>query len=243
MTSLPDGFHTVDIGNSTVGVGHWCEDKVTVKVFGEPAEAAASCHGPMAFVSVSTAGSDAFLAHLPPSAISSARALTQCCVPTVDSDLAETAGADRIALVTAVLPGPAVCVDLGTAVTVDLVSHEGVYQGGFIAPGPNIAAEGLSRGADSLPHVPPSAVPVKPGVTTVPAIESGVWGLMVGGVDYLVEIAKEQLGDPEPKIVSTGGWGASWAKASHHAGIEVNPHLIHYGIREWAIRTWEPIES
>lgn len=47
--------------------------------------------------------------------------------------------------------GAAVCVvDVGTALTVDVVDHEGVHHGGLIAPGPELMSESLTRGTAQL---------------------------------------------------------------------------------------------
>ena len=65
-------------------------------------------------------------------------------------------GADRIANAAAahhLYKGPVIIVDLGTATTFDVVSKEGDYLGGAIAPGIGIAAEALYTRAAMLPRV------------------------------------------------------------------------------------------
>ena len=85
-------------------------------------------------------------------------------------------GADRIANAVACSDrygGPAIVVDLGTATTFDVISADGAYMGGAIAPGVQIASEALFERAAKLPRVelvpPPSPI----GRNTVHAMQSG----------------------------------------------------------------------
>ena len=48
---------------------------------------------------------------------------------------------------------PAVIVDLGTAITVDLVSSDGAFQGGAILPGIEMSARALHDYTDLLPRI------------------------------------------------------------------------------------------
>src|SRR3972149_2904514 len=78
-------------------------------------------------------------------------------------------------------PGrPAVIVDVGTAITVDLVSADGAFLGGSILPGLEISARALHEFTDLLPLIdisefsdPPPAL----GMSTEAAMRSGLfWG-------------------------------------------------------------------
>ena len=65
-------------------------------------------------------------------------------------------GADRIANAVAAFAkfgGPAIVVDFGTATTFDVISAEGDYLGGVIAPGLRISATALADAAARLPMV------------------------------------------------------------------------------------------
>ena len=68
----------------------------------------------------------------------------------------ETMGADRIAdlVATSELYGrPAVIIDIGTAVTYDLLSEDGRFFAGVIGPGPEIIAKSLNDYTALLPYV------------------------------------------------------------------------------------------
>ena len=222
---------TVDVGNSTIGVGHWNGDGVRVESFTDPREAAATLRGDVAIASVCAARLDELLgggSGWTPRLLEG----TPCRVR--DPRLASSAGADRLAAVAALLPGPGLVVDAGTALTVDVLDADGVYLGGFIAPGPELLADALARGTAGLPRV--AAVPcrVEPGVETIAAIEAGLWGLAVGGADRLVEAARSLLpASPQPRLVATGGWGEAWCEASRHPGFVFDEVLVHRGIRRW----------
>lgn len=144
---------------------------------------------------------------------------------------AET-GADRIANTVAVhelYGGPAIVLDLGTATTFDVVSKEGDYLGGAIAPGLGISAEALVRRTARLPKVelePPSRAV---GKNTVAAMQSGlVWGY-VGLVRELVERLKAEV-DGAPKVIATGGMAQILAEWTQVIDV-VNPDLTLEGIR------------
>ncbi len=118
-------------------------------------------------------------------------------------------GADRLANAFAawkICGAPAIIVDIGTAVTLDVVTEQGEYLGGIIAPGVNMAAEALSEKTALLPRVTIQPVANVLGNDTVSAIRSGVthgYAAMIGG---LAEKLKDELGLPGgTKVILTGG--------------------------------------
>ncbi len=84
---------------------------------------------------------------------------------------------------------PALIVDVGSAITVDCLSPEGVFEGGAILPGLTLAARALYDYTDMLPLLDPSlweAVPPPIGKNTVAAMEAGLFWGAVGAVRELV---------------------------------------------------------
>ncbi len=141
-------------------------------------------------------------------------------------------GADRIANTAAVAHrygGPACVVDFGTATTFDIVSRDGEFLGGAIAPGLGIAADALVRRTAKLPRVALEPPPSPIGRNTVHAMQSGIiWGY-VGLVEGLVARFREELG-PEMKVIATGGLARAMARLT--PVIEhVDPWLTLEGIR------------
>ena len=88
-------------------------------------------------------------------------------------------------------PGrPAVIVDVGTAITVDLVSADGAFLGGAILPGIQMSARALHEFTDLLPLVDVSELTAPPpalGTATESAMESGLFWGAVGAIRQLIE--------------------------------------------------------
>jgi type III pantothenate kinase len=114
----------------------------------------------------------------------------------------------------------AIVVDLGTAITVDLVEPDGGFAGGAILPGIGTAGRALADLTDALPHVmlDPSGKPPLPlGETTQAAIEAGLYWGTVGAVNELVAQLSATLESP-PDVFITGG-------AAHIISKSINKRL------------------
>ena len=123
-------------------------------------------------------------------------------------------GADR--LVNAIAahaehPGNLIIVDFGTATTFDVVSADGSYQGGVIAPGINLSMDALYQAAAKLPRIavepPTSAGGGNLGVIgkgTVHAMQSGVFWGYIGLIEGLVARITLEVGGPVT-VIATGG--------------------------------------
>ena len=105
--------------------------------------------------------------------------------------------------------GPAIIISFSTATTFDVISAEGDFLGGAIAPGLMISAEALSSAASQLYRVnitpPRSAL----GKNTIENMQSGIVFGHVGLVQGLIaRITKEIPGITSPnevKIIAHGG--------------------------------------
>jgi type III pantothenate kinase len=121
----------------------------------------------------------------------------------------ETIGADRLAnatAATALYGSPAVVVDFGTAVTFDVISADGKYIGGVIAPGLNAMTDYLHKRTALLPRVtlrePRHAV----GRSTAEAMRSGaVHGYRGLVAEILRQVVKEIPSRKRPYLIATGG--------------------------------------
>ena len=116
-------------------------------------------------------------------------------------------GADRIvnaAAAKTIYGVPAIVIDFGTATTWDIVSADGDYIGGAIAPGVGISAEALASRAARLHRIeltfPDSAI----GKNTDTAMRVGILYGYVGMVEGLTRRIQEELGGPA-KVIATGG--------------------------------------
>ena len=79
-----------------------------------------------------------------------------------------------------------IVVDFGTATTFDVVSSEGNYIGGVIAPGVNLSLDALQRAAAKLPNVAIQPPAKAIGTNTVMAMQSGIYYGYVGLVEGIV---------------------------------------------------------
>ena len=116
-------------------------------------------------------------------------------------------GIDRLLNVLAAAefyPRPAVVLDCGTALTFDLVSREGNYAGGVIAPSPASGRDFLAEKTGLLPRIDLQTPVSVVGKSTVDCLKSGlVFGFadLISGI--LVRLAREW--EPRFTVVGTGG--------------------------------------
>ena len=104
-----------------------------------------------------------------------------------------------------------IVVDFGTATTFDVVSSEGNYIGGVIAPGVNLSLEAI-------------------GTNTIGAMQSGIYYGYVGLIEGIAGKIKAEYGKPM-KVIATGGLASLYAKAT--PVIEhLEPDLTIFGLRD-----------
>lgn len=147
-----------------------------------------------------------------------------------------TLGADRkAALATAwgEKPGEAVLIfDLGTCLTVDYLSREGVYLGGAISPGLRMRAQALHQFTARLPEVDLSAAPVFPGQSTQESLLAGCYfGLLYEIKGWISRFAHSPGLDA---VVFTGGdspWFAAQSfDTAGKASIFADPDWVLRGL-------------
>ncbi len=116
-------------------------------------------------------------------------------------------GADRLVNAAAgfsIHKAALIIVDLGTAVTFDVVTAKGEYAGGVIAPGIGISSEALFTKTALLPKVEPARPERVIGRNTADCIRSGLYWGFVGLIDGIIERMTGELGYA-PLIIATGG--------------------------------------
>ncbi len=137
----------------------------------------------------------------------------------VEVDEPAKVGIDRLFNAVAFLrdlpPGtPGVIIDVGTAVTVDLLDGRHVFVGGAILPGPRLMFEVLNRQTAKLPFIDLHEVPTEaaPGKNTRDAMAAGVRAAVTAGCEQLVREYAASAATP-PWLMMTGG--ALGALAGH----------------------------
>ena len=124
---------------------------------------------------------------------------------------------------------PVIVVDFGTSTNFDVVSSEGEYVGGVIAPGIEISMDALFARAARLVRVDYSAPESVIGKTTVGGLQSGLVYGFAGQVDGIVGRIRAELGAEAP-VVATGGLVDLVAPHSETIA-HVDPFLTLEGLR------------
>lgn len=142
-------------------------------------------------------------------------------------------GSDRIVNAVAghhLYGGPLIVVDLGTAITFDVISEKGDYLGGAIAPGIEVAAEALFQRTAKLPRVDLVRPKHVIGRNTISAMQSGFILGYVGLIEGLVGRIQQELGEKKARVIATGGYAELLARETSVIEI-VNPYLTLMGLR------------
>ncbi len=122
---------------------------------------------------------------------------------------------------------PMLVIDFGTAITADYISKKGVFEGGMIIPGPEIAFQALvSRAAliSKKVRLPKKAKSFL-GVTTYDCMSSGILQGYGAMVDALVERFRKRYGR-NLRVLATGGFATHLRPYTHAFDIVDPQHSI-----------------
>lgn len=126
---------------------------------------------------------------------------------TIDYATPETLGHDRIAAAVGALgemPGKDILIiDAGTALTLDIVTHDGHFIGGNITPGLKIRFESLHNYTGKLPLINTDGDIPLIGYDTPTAIRAGVVNGLIAEIDGYIRAASEKFKDLT--VFMTGG--------------------------------------
>src|SRR5213080_576236 len=150
----------------------------------------------------------------------------------IEHDAPRDVGPDRIVNAVAakeLFGAPAIVADFGTSTNFDVVSPEGAYVGGVLAPGIEVSMDALFSRAARLVKVDYVEPPQVIGKTTEQALRSGLVYGFAGQVDGIVEAIRQELG-AEAKAVATGGLADLIAPHSRTVSA-VEPFLTLEGLR------------
>ena len=130
---------------------------------------------------------------------------------TIDYKTPQTLGADRVAAAvgaTVINPGKtSLVVDIGTAVTYDVVTADGRFIGGNIAPGIGMRLRALNAFTQRLPLIESKGETPLWGKTTEEAMRAGAVNGVIGEILYYMSQLPEGA-----SLILTGGWGSDMAK-------------------------------
>jgi len=143
-------------------------------------------------------------------------------------------GADRIANCIAAharYPGAVLVIDVGTALTFDLVGEDGAFLGGAIAPSMQLAARALVDRAAQLFSVDLDVPLTVIGKTTAENLRSGVVLGFLNLVSGLIGRFHAEVEGPL-RVIATGGNGELFAKQIEAIAC-YDPFLTLEGLRLW----------
>ncbi len=126
----------------------------------------------------------------------------------IEYDNPRELGTDRIVGAAAahhLYGGPVIVVDFGSATTFNLVTADGRYIGGAIAPGIKTATESLVTTAAKLPRIELEKPINIVGTSTKSCMQSGIIYGYTGLVKYMVDKYKQLDEMKDAKVVATGG--------------------------------------
>lgn len=128
---------------------------------------------------------------------------------------------------------PVIVVDMGTAVTLDILSSKG-YEGGIIAPGLDVITGYLHERTALLPKLDPNDLMVSAGIgkTTEEAMKLGCAVGFAGMIHALIDCVQKELekrGEGEAQVIGTGG-SAGILPQTWLSDIQFNPHLTLVGL-------------
>lgn len=127
---------------------------------------------------------------------------------------------------------PVIVIDLGTAITFDVVSKKGDYLGGVIVPGLRLSAESLFLKTALLPQIDIKAPQSVIGRSTQDSILSGLFYGFGALCQGMIESLSKHTGAPAGKthVVMTGGHTALMKKFISSKIRIIDDSLVHKGM-------------
>mgnify|MGYP001341614011 CR=1 FL=1 len=123
-----------------------------------------------------------------------------------------------------------IVLDFGTATTFDVITKNGVYNGGVIAPGVNLSIKSLSNSADQIPMFSLKKQKKVVGKSTIEALHAGFYWGYVGLINNVI-LKIESETRKKYKVVFTGGY-ANLFKTSIIRPFNVDKNITIIGIIE-----------
>lgn len=104
--------------------------------------------------------------------------------------------------------GNLIIIDFGTATTYDVINSDGKFISGITSPGIRISAEALTHRAALLGNFQIKKPENFLATNTIESLQSGLVYGQIGQTEYIVKKIREELNEPNMKVVATGGLSA-----------------------------------
>ena len=151
----------------------------------------------------------------------------------LDVESPKEVGCDRIANACAAYnfyKTPAVVVDFGTATNFDVITEEGRFIGGIIAPGLKMSAKSFSSFTNLLPKLKIEEIDSVIGKNTIKNMLSGVVIGHASMIDGLIMRVEEEL-DTQLTTIATGGFSSVVTQHMKRPFDHFNKNLTLEGLR------------
>ena len=126
--------------------------------------------------------------------------------------------------------GAAVVIDIGTAITVDLVDGEGQHLGGWIGPGYRLMNRALTDHTALVRAGGPHGKRLEFGRSTGECVKNGCRAALAGTVMYAIEKSKSQFEPGEQVAVYLTGGGTNHLPPEVVAMGQLRPNLVLEGL-------------
>ena len=123
-----------------------------------------------------------------------------------------------------------IILDFGTATTFDVVTKDGIYNGGIIAPGVDLSIKSLTNSADQIPFFSITKQKKIIGKNTIEALRSGFYWGYSGLINNII-LKIENETKKKFKIIFTGGY-AELFKTSIKKPFTIDKNITIRGIIE-----------
>ncbi|MBQ1318589.1 MAG: type III pantothenate kinase [Solobacterium sp.] len=120
--------------------------------------------------------------------------------------------------------------DFGTATTLTYVSKDAFFRYAVICPGLGISANVLTDNTAKLPEIEIRVPESSLASNTVDAMQVGVVIGYIGMIETIIRRMKEELHDPDCRVIATGGLGRVVSSATDLID-EYDPDLAYHGMR------------
>jgi len=149
-----------------------------------------------------------------------------------------TIGADRLANVCAASKYnlPAIVVDIGTAITFDILDEDKNFIGGVIMPGVNMCIKALAEGTSKLNEIEIDNSPAAIGDTTETCILSGVLRGAACAIEGLLTQCETELG-AKATVIMTGGQAELISQYMSRTPDFINKNLTLEGLQYYYLKS------
>ena len=97
-----------------------------------------------------------------------------------------------------------IVIDIGSALTFEIIGPEGNFEGGMILPGVDLSSKALELNTSQLPKIEKKEIDFLIGKNTTECISSGIINGLASTCDSFIEKIEKEL-NTEMKVILTGG--------------------------------------